>query len=72
VVTGATLRNDAEVVGSLFCGGQEVVDAGVGGELNCGDDGDGVNFGSGAGGGMLPWREVCWRKMLLSWSSWCH
>jgi hypothetical protein len=73
VSTGATLQSDAWVVVRLFgegCGEWEVMDAGAGGDVTgCG----GVDFvmvGSVGGVGMLLGHDVCWRMMLLSWSSW--
>jgi hypothetical protein len=74
VVIGATLRNDEWVMECWTGIGfdeYDGADSGAGNEENCGGDGDGdgVTLGSGAGAGMLSGREVCWRKMLLSWSS---
>jgi hypothetical protein len=37
--------------------------------MSC-DGGDGVIMGSGGGIGIISGRDVCWRKMLLSWSNW--
>jgi hypothetical protein len=72
VVIGATLGNDEWVV-EFWTGvgfdGYDGADSGAGNKVNCGGDGGGVTLGSGAGVGMLSGREVCWRKMLLSWSS---
>jgi hypothetical protein len=74
VVIGATLGNDEWVV-EWYTGvrfdGYDGADFGAGDEVNCGGggDGDGVTLGSGVGAGMLLGREVCWWKMLLSWSS---
>jgi hypothetical protein len=47
-----------------------VMDAGTGEEEMGGVDDDGVNVGSCGGVGMLSGHDVCWRKMLPSWSSW--
>jgi hypothetical protein len=72
VVIGATLGNDE---GVLECwtgagiGGCDGTDSGAANEVNCGGGGDGVTLGSGAGAGRSSGRKVCWRKMLLSWSS---
>jgi hypothetical protein len=73
VVIGATLGNDAGVVVRLFgveCVAGEVMDGGSGKEVNCGGEGDGATVGSGSRVGMLSGRNVCCRKMLLSWSIW--
>jgi hypothetical protein len=37
--------------------------------VNCGGAGDGITLGIGAGTGRSSGREVCWRKILLSWRS---
>jgi hypothetical protein len=72
VVIGATLRNDEwvmECCTGVGFDGYDGADSGAGSEVNCGGGGEGVTLGSGAGAGMLSGREVCWWKMLLSWSS---
>jgi hypothetical protein len=50
-------------------GGCDGADSGATKEVNCGGGGDGITLGSGAGTGRSSGREVCWRNMLLSWSS---
>jgi hypothetical protein len=72
VVIGATLGNDE---GVLECwtaagiGGCDGAYSGAAKEVNCGGSDDGITLGSGVGAGRSPGREVCWRKMLLSWRS---
>jgi hypothetical protein len=46
------------------------MDAGAGEEATGYGGVDVVIIGSGGGVGMLSGRDVCWRKMLPSWSSW--
>jgi hypothetical protein len=73
VVISATLGNDAWVVVRLFgveYVAGEVADGGAGEEVNCGGEGDGVTIKSGSWVCMLSGRDVCCRKMFLSWSSW--
>jgi hypothetical protein len=72
VVIGATLVNDkwaVECWTGVGFDGYDGADCGAGNEVTCGGVGDGVTLGSGAGAGMASGREVCWRKMFLSWSS---
>jgi hypothetical protein len=57
------------VIGTtLGIGGCNGADSGAAKEVNCGS-GDGVTLRSVSGAGRSSGREVCWRKMLLSWSS---
>jgi hypothetical protein len=52
------------------CVAGEVTNGGAEEEVECGGEGDGVTVGSGSRVGMLSGRDVCCRKMPLSWSSW--
>jgi hypothetical protein len=70
---GATLRTDAGVLVGLFgvaIGATLGTDGWAGEDETGGGEGDGVVFGSCDGVNMLSGRDGCWRKMLLSWSSW--
>jgi hypothetical protein len=73
VAVGATLGTDDWALVGLFgvaVGATLGTDAGTGEEDMGGGKGDGVIVGSCGGVGMLSGRDACWRKMLLSWSSW--
>jgi hypothetical protein len=79
VLVGATLGNGVGAVefwisagmGRCEDGGSDA-DSGTEKEVNCGGGGDGITLGIGGGTGRSSCREVCWRKILLSWSSlWC-
>jgi hypothetical protein len=72
VLIGATLVNDAGVVECWTragMGGCDGADYGTAKDLNYSGGGDDITLGSGAGTGRSSGREVCWRKMFLSWSS---
>jgi hypothetical protein len=72
VVIGATLGHDEGVFKcrtGAGIGGCDGADSGVAKEVSCGGGGEGVTLGSGTGAGRLSGRQVCWRKMLRSWSS---
>jgi hypothetical protein len=63
VVIGTTLGNNERVVEcctDVGFDGCDGADSGAGIEVNCGGDVDDGTLGSGAGGGIMLGREVCW------------
>jgi hypothetical protein len=73
MAVGATLGTDAGALVELFgvaVGATLGTDDWAGEEETGGGEGDGIVVGICGGVGMLSGRAVCWRKMLLSWSSW--
>jgi hypothetical protein len=69
LLVGTTLGNDVGVAECWTVAGMGGCDGTDSGTVNCGGVGDCITLGSGAGTERSSGREVCWRKMLLSWSS---